>query len=338
MNSSKRKRNDADGGGGGGGVGRGRGRGGGRGNPSNDADGGRGRGGGGRGRGNPNNDAEGVRGRGGGGRGGRGRGNPADSHSSASANNGEHRPGGIGGLGDNNRHRFGRVMSHPPKLKPHPSDPSRRRPTVSIAVPGSVVSNAQTRELQTQLAGQIARAAAVFRVDEIVVYDDGLGTELNAYSNYRRGPSTTTSAARSRPPPPPPPPTAPPGDGDEAAKDGGGGDGGEEAERPTPRRERPRPSADPHAFLARILQYVECPQYLRKRLFPMHPDLQFAGLLPPLDAPHHLRRGDVSCYREGVVVVDVSKPPSADGGGDDGGDDGGGGSLVDCGVPNRLVR
>ena len=326
MNSSKRKRNDADGGGGGGGVGRGRGR------------------GGGRGRGNPSNDAEGGRGRGGG-RGGRGRGNPADSHHFASAGNGEHRPGGIGGGGDGNRHRFGRVMPHPPKLKPHPSDPSRRRPTVSIAVPGSVVSNAQTRELQTQLAGQIARAAAVFRVDEIVVYDDGLGTELNAYSNYRRGPSTTTSAARSRPPPPPPP-TAPTGDGDEEAKDGGGGGGGgggdgggEEAESPTPRRERPRPSADPHAFLARILQYVECPQYLRKRLFPMHPDLQFAGLLPPLDAPHHLRRGDVSCYREGVVVADAPKPPSADeGGGDDGGDDGGGGSLVDCGVPNRLVR
>lgn len=54
----------------------------------------------------------------------------------------------------------------------------------------------------------------------------------------------------------------------------------------------------------------------------MHPDLQFAGLLPPLDAPHHLRRNDVSVYREGVVLDEKD----------------GDGSLVDCGIPNRLVR
>jgi hypothetical protein len=72
-------------------------------------------------------------------------------------------------------------MPQPPKLKysstssSSSSSSSRIHPTVSIAIPGSVVSNAQTRELQTQLAGQIARAAAVFRVDEIVnVVDVGL--------------------------------------------------------------------------------------------------------------------------------------------------------------------
>ena len=29
--------------------------------------------------------------------------------------------------------------------------------------------------------------------------------------------------------------------------------------------------------LARILQYLECPQYLRKSFFPQHKDLQYAG-------------------------------------------------------------
>lgn len=34
----------------------------------------------------------------------------------------------------------------------------------------------------------------------------------------------------------------------------------------------------------------------------MHPDLRLAGLLPPLDLPHHLRREDASVYREGVIT------------------------------------
>ena len=33
----------------------------------------------------------------------------------------------------------------------------------------------------------------------------------------------------------------------------------------------------------------------------MHPDLKVAGLLPPLDAPHHLRASEWGPYREGVV-------------------------------------
>ena len=48
--------------------------------------------------------------------------------------------------------------------------------TVSIALPGSIVDNAQSVELKTYLAGQIARAAVVFRVDEIVVFDEQGGT------------------------------------------------------------------------------------------------------------------------------------------------------------------
>jgi predicted SPOUT superfamily RNA methylase MTH1 len=57
-----------------------------------------------------------------------------------------------------------------------------------------------------------------------------------------------------------------------------------------------------------ILSFIETPQYLRKRLFKLSPSLRFAGILPPLQIPHHdvprlireCKRGDV---REGVVTA-----------------------------------
>lgn len=49
--------------------------------------------------------------------------------------------------------------------------------------------------------------------------------------------------------------------------------------------------------MARVLQFLECPQYLRKDLFPIHPDLQYAGLIAPLDIPHHLRRTEALAFR-----------------------------------------
>ncbi|KAF6127408.1 SPOUT domain containing methyltransferase 1 [Phyllostomus discolor] len=70
--------------------------------------------------------------------------------------------------------------------------------------------------------------------------------------------------------------------------------------------------------LARILQYLECPQYLRKAFFPKHQDLQFAGLLNPLDSPHHVRQDEESEFREGVVVDRPTRP--------------GRGSFVNCGM------
>lgn len=130
----------------------------------------------------------------------------------------------------------------------------------------------QRASLLSQLAGQIARAATVFRIDEIVVFD-------------------STPAAES----------------------GGAGDGEESGAR----------------FLVRILEYLETPQYLRRRLFPMHKNLKFVvrcqamwlpstfddfsryqwccavsgmqGLLPPLDAPHHVRKHEWSEFREGGI-------------------------------------
>jgi len=62
-------------------------------------------------------------------------------------------------------------------------------------------------------------------------------------------------------------------------------------------------------FMKLVLEYLETPQYLRKRLFPLSDDLRFAGLLPPLRIPSHkpktpvdkLRPGE---FREGVVLAD----------------------------------
>ncbi|SMR64433.1 unnamed protein product [Zymoseptoria tritici ST99CH_3D1] len=48
-----------------------------------------------------------------------------------------------------------------------------RSHTLSIALPGSIIANAVTPDQKTSLAGQIARACAVFCVDEIVVFNDG---------------------------------------------------------------------------------------------------------------------------------------------------------------------
>ncbi|OJD25340.1 hypothetical protein ACJ73_03289 [Blastomyces percursus] len=47
-----------------------------------------------------------------------------------------------------------------------------RLQTLSIALPGSIIANAQSHDQKTFLAGSIARALAVFCVDEIVIFDD----------------------------------------------------------------------------------------------------------------------------------------------------------------------
>jgi len=100
--------------------------------------------------------------------------------------------------------------------------------------------------LKTVLAGQIARSACIYNVDEIVVYDDKMGRSHESGWNSNE-------------------------------------------------------------FMARIIQYMETPQYLRKHLIPLHHDLKFAGLLSPLDAPHHLRMDEPSPFREGVVVKESER-------------------------------
>ena len=64
-----------------------------------------------------------------------------------------------------NSNRFGRVMIN----TPCPNKP--RTSKLSIAIPGSIVPNAETMELRTYLIGQIARACTIYHVvDEIIVF------------------------------------------------------------------------------------------------------------------------------------------------------------------------
>jgi len=58
-------------------------------------------------------------------------------------------------------------------------------------------------------------------------------------------------------------------------------------------------------YLRDLLEYADTPQYLRKRLIPKKASLKYAGVLPPLRAPHHPTlngRCFAQHYREGVVV------------------------------------
>lgn len=53
-----------------------------------------------------------------------------------------------------------------------------RHYTISIALPGSIIDNAQSTELKTYLAGQIARAAVIFNVDEIIVFNESVQRKI----------------------------------------------------------------------------------------------------------------------------------------------------------------
>lgn len=60
-------------------------------------------------------------------------------------------------------------------------------------------------------------------------------------------------------------------------------------------------------LIATLLTYMETPQYLRKRLFKLKPELRYAGILPPLRTPHHplnhrMKNLKVGEYREGVTL------------------------------------
>lgn len=56
-----------------------------------------------------------------------------------------------------------------------------------------------------------------------------------------------------------------------------------------------------------LLNYIETPQYLRKRLFKLSPSFRFTGILPPLqipshNVPHSISKAKVGDVREGVVI------------------------------------
>jgi len=115
-------------------------------------------------------------------------------------------------------------------------------------MPASIVSDVPHLREKTSKVGLIGRAAAIFRVDEIIVYPDN--PHVNQAANMN--------------------------------------------------------------LIATLLAYLETPQYLRKRLFRLRPELRYAGVLPPLRTPHHplnrkIKNLKVGEYREGVTLSRTGK-------------------------------
>ena len=114
---------------------------------------------------------------------------------------------------------------------------------LSIAIPASLVSDVPHLREKTLKIGLVGRAAAIFRVNEIILFPDlpDVGQRRDA------------------------------------------------------------------SLIATVLSYMETPQYLRKLLFKIKPELRYAGILPPLRTPHHQlsnRTKDLAVgeHREGVVL------------------------------------
>ncbi len=127
------------------------------------------------------------------------------------------------------------------------------RKRLCIAIPASVVSDTPHLRERTSKIGSIGRAAAIFRVDEIVIFPDSP-------------------------------------------------DGSQKTEMD---------------LVSTLLSYLETPQYLRKRLFKLNPDLQYAGILPPLRTPHHplnrnIRQLRVGEFREAVTLSRTEKQAFVD--------------------------
>ena len=70
-------------------------------------------------------------------------------------------------------------------------------------------------------------------------------------------------------------------------------------------------------FISDVLTYMNTPQYLRKKVFPIIKELQYAGILPPLRTPHHpteeVSQGD---YRQGLTLKRTKKGTIVDIGAD----------------------
>jgi len=63
-------------------------------------------------------------------------------------------------------------------------------------------------------------------------------------------------------------------------------------------------NADP-SLLKTILRFLDTPQYLRKVLYPRMHELEYAGILHPIKAPHHKPPEDIKKVRTGDVRTGV---------------------------------
>jgi methyltransferase len=116
----------------------------------------------------------------------------------------------------------------------------RRQQKLSVALPASFTRDIPHLREKTSRAGMVARALAIYRVDEALIYDD-----------------------------------VP----DETSKKEG-------------------------RLFQKLLTFQETPQYLRRTIFPHDPDLQFAGILPPLRLPSHpsMERPRRGIVRDALVI------------------------------------
>ncbi len=114
---------------------------------------------------------------------------------------------------------------------------------LAIAIPASMISDTPHLREKTAKIGMVGRAAAIFQINEVIVYADS--PKINQKNDLD--------------------------------------------------------------LIVTLLKYMETPQYLRKRLFELKPELQCAGILPPLRTPHHPLHGNfkdlkVGDFRDGVTV------------------------------------
>jgi len=61
-------------------------------------------------------------------------------------------------------------------------------------------------------------------------------------------------------------------------------------------------------LIKKVLEFLETPQYLRKRLYPIDEDLRFAGILPPLRIPSHRPKTTIENVELGQVREGVANP------------------------------
>jgi hypothetical protein len=119
---------------------------------------------------------------------------------------------------------------------------------IIIALPASIISDTPHLREKTAKIGIIGRAAAIFRVSEIIVYPDNQKTD----------------------------------------------------------------QTQELSLISTLLSYMETPQYMRKEFFKISPDLQYAGILPPLRTPHHPADGNIKNlkigeFREGFILRKIKE-------------------------------
>ncbi|KAF1947207.1 DUF171-domain-containing protein [Clathrospora elynae] len=160
--------------------------------------------------------------------------------------------------------------------------------TVTIALPGSWTLNAKKPDHKTIQVGRIARAAAVFCVDEIVVFDDDPGNvdpRVVDPKYIRQGRGKLEKSKQ---------------------------------DILDSILEEDEAWQNPDQFLYHLLSFAECPPHLRYdredprlSIFKEHQNLKWVGNLPSMDMPHHLRSHEWCQYREGVVLGPAPSPLSS---------------------------